>query len=45
MSIYTPGSYCEGEYLVQNYTEDQAGKDTWDKDVLQATNGMYYMME
>ena len=45
MSIYTLGSYKEGAYLVRNYTKDQAGKDIWDEDVLQAANGMYYMTE
>ena len=44
MSYYTnkPSVYREGEYIVRNYTEDQAGMDIWNEDVLQAKNGMYY---
>ena len=47
MSYYTnrPTIYREGEYVVRNYTEDQAGMDIWDQDVLQAANGMYYMTQ
>ena len=38
-------SYHKGEYIVRNYTEDQAGKDIRNEDMVQATNGMYYMTE
>ena len=47
MSYYTnrPTVYHKGEYIVQNYTGDQAGKDIQDEDMLQAANGMYYMTQ
>ena len=44
MSYYTnkPSVYHEGKFIVQNYTEDQAGMDIRKEDVVQARNGWYY---
>ena len=44
MSYYTnkPSIYHEGNFIVRNYTEDQAGMDIRKEDVVQARNGWYY---
>ena len=44
MSYYTnkPSVYHEGNFIVRNYTEDQAGMDIRKEDVVQARNGWYY---
>ena len=44
MSYYTnkPSVYHEGKFIVQNYTEDQAGMNIRKEDVVQARNGWYY---
>ena len=44
MSYYTnkPSVYHEGNFIVRNYTEDQAGMDIRKEDVVQARNSWYY---
>ena len=40
-----PSVYHEGNFIVRNYTEDQAGMDIRKEDVVQARNGWYYTPE
>ena len=44
MSYYTnkPSVYHEGNFIVRNYAEDQAGMNIRKEDVVQARNSWYY---